>query len=320
MGPGPVNPLRTLLLTALAALGLAATSAAGPLSERIFFVSSPQGIPKIYVVRPDGKDLRRLTRELGPEFEPAVSPAAGLVAYRGGDRFEEDLYAIDLDGRNQRRLTDSPSHDRHPSFSPDGKTLVFSTNRWGMFELALLDLVSGEVRRLTYDQSGNTEPVWSPRGDWIAFVTYRHGNADLYLIDPEGISLRRLTLDPSPQVTPSWSPDGAKIAYQTLTGPRARPSLGMFDLAADRPEPLALPVEDPHFPAWSPDGATLIFTTGLPGQQQLQMLDLATGELSVFGLRGHLPPVDPVWTDAPYPWNPATVPEWRSPPPGESAP
>ena len=306
--------LRPIALCAAACAVLSVTGLAGPLSERILFVANPTGIPKIYIVRPDGKDLMRLTRGLGPEREPQVSSAGKAVAYRGSRDGNEDIYRCNLKGDEIVQLTHDPAVDRQPTWSPDGKKIAFSTQRWGEEELAILDAEKGEqaeLFRLTWDRAQSFFPVWSPQGDWIAYSSYRQGQCDLYLISPDGQKRRRLTQDRQPDVTPSWSPDGRKIVYQTQRGPRDLPVLAVYNLDDDSIRVLDIP-EYAYYPNFSPDGLSILFlalgTRYLPKQPQLQIYELSTGDMRKFELPRPLPnsptlfAQESEWSLFPYPW------------------
>jgi TolB protein len=63
----------------------------------------------ICVIRPDGSDLRRLTRHAGVNFSPASSPDGKRIVFQS-DRAHEDLfdiYVMNADGTRQKRLTRS---------------------------------------------------------------------------------------------------------------------------------------------------------------------------------------------------------------------
>jgi TolB protein len=314
--------LKTRFFAGLLSLGLVAAASAGPLSERIFFVASPGGIPKIYSIRPDGRDYRRLTHQLGREHEPAVSPSGRAVAFRSNREGADDIYRCNLEGKDVVRLTYHQERDRQPSWSPDGKQIVFATGRYGEEELAIMDAAEGErkeIRRLTHRNAQCSSPAWSPKGDWIAYSGYYQGQADIYLISPDGKSHRRITTDRQPDVTPSWSPDGERLVFQTQRGPRDIQCLGIYDLRTDKVEILSRIREITFYPTWSPDGHSLLFLGGgtrlKPKPKQYQVFDLSTSEVRV------LPPPatatnntfaeagESDWSTYPFPWESKAAPE-----------
>ena len=73
----------------------------------------------IYLIRPDGTGLQRLTRLDGANIEPAWSPDGKRIAFPS-DRTRQDLtdiYVMNADGTKQTRLTrtaDSGSPDWQP--------------------------------------------------------------------------------------------------------------------------------------------------------------------------------------------------------------
>jgi len=291
------------------------TATAGPLSERITFVSDPTGIPKIWVVRPDGKDLRRLTRTLGQEREPRLSLTARAVAFRGNRDGNEELYRVDLEGEEPVRLTHSDFADRSPSWSPDGQRIVFSTTRYGNEELAIIDSRTGDnddLTRLTWDLAVARFPDWSPDGSWIAYTSHRGDDGDLYMVRPDGSDNSRLTFTVEPEVNAAWSPDGPKIAYETRYGPRDTPTLAVLDVATREATVLVGIPERARYPRWSPDGQYLIYVaTGTryePKAPQLQLYSLQDASVRILEfdplLPGRLPlsPAESDWTRYPLPW------------------
>jgi Tol biopolymer transport system component len=137
----------------------------------------------IYVMEPDGSNLRRVTR------------------------YEGDLSCYDL----------------QPSWSPDGSKIVFAVLCDGGNEGIWTVNVDGTEReQLTAPGGGLTDlsqPAWSPNGTAIAFQGARPTGSDgayeedIYLVDADGSNVRRLTDGSIPVGEPAWSPDGSKIAY-----------------------------------------------------------------------------------------------------------
>lgn len=144
----------------------------------------------VYVVRPDGTGLRRLTNgwNAGPEW----SPDGRRIAWSCGDV----ICIMDADGKHKRRLTDAAgtNGDESPAWAPDGKRLVFARAPAGSGLALYVVRIGGAAARLTAATTGDGAPDWSPDGKWIAFErdTGRR-STHLFLIRPDGRGLRRLT-------------------------------------------------------------------------------------------------------------------------------
>jgi TolB protein len=89
---------------------------------------------EIFVMNPDGGNLRQVTSLGGASFAPYFSPDGKKIIFasnksdpRGRD-FE--LWLINVDGTGLEQVTWNPSFDGFPMFSPDGKKLVFASNRF----------------------------------------------------------------------------------------------------------------------------------------------------------------------------------------------
>ena len=99
----------------------------------------------IFLLDPEGEDLKRLTDGETDCFFPSFSPDGQRIVFVSGYTDEEDLYIMDADGSNRMRLTYDGGSKRYPTFSPDGKSIVFSGKREGepenYFEIYLLNLV-----------------------------------------------------------------------------------------------------------------------------------------------------------------------------------
>lgn len=270
---------------------------AGPLTERILFVSALRGLPKIYLCRTDGRDLQRLSPSRGPQLEPFFSPARQRIFFVRETLRRGQILSVNLEGEDPQVHTEGRAEARHPCVSPDGSTLLYATDKWGSMELAEMDLASGQERRLTYDQGTNTFPRYSPDGESILFLSRRHGQAELYLWERATGGQRRLTTSPFDEGAGNWRPDGRRVIATRLVPPRLRTKLLELDLDSGRERILLPEVHPVQSPTYSSDGTQILFVR----DQALFLFDPSDTAPAEFPLRGQLQPEFVQWIEIPPP-------------------
>ena len=202
---------------------------ASPDGDRIAFavsefsVLSDQNalVSSLYVVDRDGTNIKRLTRGIGSEDQPAWSPVGALIAYRYiGPDGRADIWVMNTDGSNARNLTaDLPADTerRSPAWSADGTRIAFASQQSGIEDVVssiwTMRADGTDKRMLTKTLTGyDAWPTWSPDGRRIAFIRQYDLEGDIAIVDANGGEPTRVSLL-GRQLTPSWSPDGESIAF-----------------------------------------------------------------------------------------------------------
>lgn len=251
----------------LATVGCGET-AVDPLTDHIVFESNRDagngpGHQDLYLIRPDGSGLVRLTDTDEDEADPAMSPDGRHIAYTlrpvGGD-----VHIMNADGSGDRRLTDYAGSDFRAAWSPDGKHLVFASERSGRDELFVIDRNGDNRRRLTIRPRTNDRPssgAFSPDGDRVVFESWNraHEFAAIFTIPLAGGEATRLPIDLPITRAPAWSPDGTRIAF---VGSQSRVTgHGLYVLTLETGDLKRLTGLSfaATAPAWSPDSKRLAF-------------------------------------------------------------
>jgi Tol biopolymer transport system component len=148
------------------------------------------GIPQIFLMDPDGSNVRRLT-DIEGEY-PAWSPDGSRIAFMSQQSGppatspEYEIFVMQANGSGLRRLTHAPGEDGYPAWSPDGKRIAFSSGRddhgqFGedtLYQIYVMD-VNGSGQRRVSERRGQF-PEWSPDGR-VILVSPRG-----FLISPDG--------------------------------------------------------------------------------------------------------------------------------------
>ncbi len=187
----------------------------------ISFTSSRAGVQRpfgaagfhrdVYLMRPDGTAVRRLTSLGGVDADAAWSPDGSRLVFNSDRGGAFDLYTMTPDGQDQRQLTHHEGrhgYASYPGWSPDGSEIVYdASNSAGDSAAASIYRMAaggGEARRVTH--GFDYRPDWSPDGSWIAFVGKRRGHTQLFVVRPDGTDLTQLTTGTADKDLPRWRP------------------------------------------------------------------------------------------------------------------
>ena len=86
--------------------------------RQILFSSWRDGNPEVYVVKADGRGLRRLTRSAYEDFAADFSPNGRKILFSSDRSGLRQVYAMKLDGSGVRNLSRSRSNDWATSWQP----------------------------------------------------------------------------------------------------------------------------------------------------------------------------------------------------------
>ena len=287
---------------------------------------NPTGNPlltaEIYLMDPDGKNLRRLTANTDGDAFPALSPAGKRIVFdsnrnraAGEPLNTSDLFSMKVDSSEQTFLTRGSS----ATWSPDSKFIAFHASASGtglpirpdpgapyadsdIFVArvgALLEngaMARTNITNTPFDIEEDAD--WSPDGQRIVYtrhpasdqpLNFNYTSKEIYVLNADGTGAAlQLTFNTEEERAPAWSPDGTRIAYMCRKGdPATLGGLPTFEICvmnADGTFPTRLTSNKvgDFSPRWSPDGQQIVFSRP-PVAGQPQQIWVINAELNADG-------------------------------------
>lgn len=173
-------------------------------SKHIIFRSDHGGLPNIYSVEINGKNLTNLSKGPGVDGLFDISIISNRLVFDSDRDGNRDLFIVDLGSENYINLTNDPSRDLSPKWSPNEKYILFQSDRDGGEDLYMLELEVKQITRLTHSpEVGELNPIWCLDSQCIIFNSNNgYGNQDLFMVTLDG-KLNKLTTSDSNDYSPN---------------------------------------------------------------------------------------------------------------------
>jgi Tol biopolymer transport system component len=206
----------------------------------------------IFTARPDGSDVKQLTKTAGYDAEATISVDGRKIVFTSMRDGDLDIYTMDASGKNVRRLTTALGYDGGPFFSRDGKQIVYRAYhpktpeqiaRYKqklaenlieptVFELWVMNADGTNKRQVTRLGAASFAPYFFPDGKRIIFASNMNDpkgrNFDLYLVNVDGTGLERITYEETFDGFPMFSPDGKKLVFASNRNAQTRGDTNVF--------------------------------------------------------------------------------------------
>jgi TolB protein len=156
-----------------------------PDGKWVAFSSTRDGNQELYLARPDGSELRRLTSDGAIDSHPAWSPDGKSIAFATGRYGDMELALLDVAELKVQRLTASQGLDDYPAWSPDGTRIAFTSNRDGNLEIFMVAADGQGARNVSQHPGLDNFPTFAPDGR-LTWVSNRGGRFDIYAMPMPG--------------------------------------------------------------------------------------------------------------------------------------
>ncbi len=306
--------------------GLDYNGVISPDGRWVVFTSERKGNPDLYVLDLEGHaEARPLIHGPAMEDAAAISPDGRRLLFVSTRSGNADIFVMPFQPGDPaaagaaKNLTRHAAGDYNPAFSPDGTRILFSSSRdasvaattsaslpatYLASELYVMHADGTDVRRLTRHESWDGAPAWTPDGQAVVFYSQRDGEPRIYRTGIDGGGPEPISAEDEAALSPTFKPDG-RLAFTARRDDRWAIVTTRLDGSDLRIESDA--ARDYWAPAFDPVSGRLLahgpgpsepsrFESDAPGAFLIHGpagVDMPDRRVSLIGIRGYLPAVDP---------------------------
>lgn len=271
-----------------------------PDGKQIAFVVRESDLAKgtsnseIYLIRPDGTGLRRMTNNPAADTHPRWAPDGRSILFVSSRKNGQQAWLLPVDGGEPRQLTDFAAGVADPLWSPDGSRILFTSDVYP-------DCGASDSCNKATAKSADEGPLQAHMADGLLYrhwTTWKEGKRTHILAFD--LTLRSITdLTPGDADAPSFalggvgftlSPDGRELCY-VANRERYEAETTNKDLwlaPATGGEPRNITAANKAYdgdPAYSPDGRFIAHRTqSIPGYEAdrfaIALYDRASGRIT----------------------------------------
>jgi TolB protein len=176
-----------------------------PDGKTLAAVLTRDGTSQIYLMNPDGGNLRKITSSSAIDTEPFFTPDGQSIYFTSDRGGSPQIYRMAASGGEPVRITFDGDYNVSPRVSQDGKTLAYISRVNGRFQLMAMDLENRQTQALT-DGPRDESPTFAPNGRIILFASDVDNRGVLYAVSSDGRFKQRLGIQAADIREPSWGP------------------------------------------------------------------------------------------------------------------
>ncbi len=222
----------------------------------------------IWLVKPTGRDMRKISNLEGSAMSPSWSPDGRYVVFSHLNESTHGLGVWDRLSNKVSRIRFPGNTVIGPAFMPDNKVAVgLSTS--GYPDIFLLDYKFERERPLEQSPAINVSPSFDATGTKMAFTSSRLGGPQIFLKDLTNGVVSRVSMNGSYNTEPSLSPDGTLVTYSRLTDQGHR--IFVQDLLTGQERQVTFGPGNDEQPSFAPDSYFIAFTSTRSNQKQIYL-------------------------------------------------
>lgn len=175
----------------------------------------------IYVMKPDGSELRALTSGASDDRRPVWTPDGKAILFDSFDGAHQEIWSVNFANGNRKQLTHTDGSASYASLSPDGQRMAFHVYKDGTLNLWTARADGSDARPLTRELASaeNNEctfachqAAWSLDSQYLA---YTGGNGKtIWMMHADGGDPQCIIDDKETNHFPWFLPDG-RLAFIT---------------------------------------------------------------------------------------------------------